>query len=104
MIQWTAPRDPRLRPPRGITLHIGTLLNHRITYTGPFDRASIYIYYRGWGPRRVVVANLMLTPKTIREVERCLLLVAKGRAEMMMPLTNAKPGNYPAPGGSNSWK
>ena len=58
------------------------MLNHRITYNGNFGRASIYIYYRGWGPRRVGVEMLLLTPKTIREVERCLLLVAKGRAEM----------------------
>ena len=73
-------RTARLGPPRGITLHIGTSLNHRITYTGNFGR--IYVYYRGWGPRRVGVERLLLIPKTIREVERCLLLVAKGRAEM----------------------
>ena len=77
-----------------ITLHMGTLLNHqgswqgshRVTYNGPnFGQASIYVYYRSWGPRNprlVGVKSLMLTPKTIREVERCLLLVAKSRAEM----------------------
>ena len=76
-----------LTPP--ITLHMGTLLNqggsHRITYGGNFSRASIYVYYRSWGPRNprlVGVERLLLTPKTIREVERCLLLVAKGRAEI----------------------
>ena len=80
---------PAMSTPR-ITLHMGTLLNHgggahRVTYNGNFSQASIYVYYRSWGPRNprlVGVERLLLTPKTIREVERCLLLVAKGRAEM----------------------
>ena len=77
----------RLRPPRGITLYIGIRLEHRVTYNGNFGQASLYVYYRSWD-RRIAVAKvvgverLMLTPKTIREVERCLLLVDKGRAEM----------------------
>ena len=82
----------RLRPPRGITLYIGIRLEHRVTYNGNFGQASLYVYYRSWD-RRIAVAKvvgverLMLTPKTIREVERCLLLVDKGRAEMKLPRT-----------------
>ncbi len=72
----------------GITLHLST--TERISY-GPRERREIKLGLRiptifvhdSRGSRFVTVERLMLTPKTIREVERCLLLFAKGRAVLV---------------------
>ena len=74
---------------RGITLHLST--TERISY-GPREKREIKLGLRiptifvhdSRGSRFVTVERLMLTPKTIREVERSLLLFAEGRA-MLVP-------------------
>ena len=73
---------------RGLTLHLST--TERISYL-PRERREIKLGLRiptifvhdSRGSRFVTVERLMLTPKTIREVERCLLLFAQGRAVLV---------------------
>ncbi len=45
-----------------------------------FDSAAIIRHDSVGGARWVIVKELMLIPKTVREVERCLLLLEMGRA------------------------
>ena len=57
---------------RNITLHV---TDYQI-----FVSAKIYLHDSVGGGRHVNLKELMLIPKTIREVERCLLLFERGRA------------------------
>ena len=57
---------------RNITLH-GTDYQTSVS-------AKIYLHDSVGGGRHVNLKELLLIPKTIREVERCLLLLEKGRA------------------------
>ena len=57
---------------RNITLHV---TDYQI-----FVSAKIYLHDSVGGGRHVNLKELMLIPKTIREVERCLLLLEAGRA------------------------
>ena len=57
---------------RNITLHV--------TDYETFVSAKIYLHDSVGGGRYVNLKELMLIPKTIREVERCLLLFELGRA------------------------
>ena len=71
---------------RSITLHVTD--TQRVSfYASTFDSAEILRHDSVGGPYQsryqeqwVNVKELMLTPKTIREVERCLLLLETGRA------------------------
>ena len=64
---------------RNITFHVTD--NQRVTFHfGGFDSAQIYLHDSVGGGRHVNLKELMLIPKTIREVERCLLLLETGRA------------------------
>ena len=64
---------------RSITLHVTD--NHRVTFpVCTFDSAAIIRHDSVGGARWVIVKELMLIPKTVREVERCLLLLEMGRA------------------------
>ena len=71
---------------RSITLHVTD--TQRVSfYANTFDSAEILRHDSVGGPYQsryqeqwVNVKELMLTPKTIREVERCLLLLETGRA------------------------
>ena len=64
---------------RSITLHVTD--TQRVSfYASTFDSAEILRHDAVGGARWVNVKELMLTPKTIREVERCLLLLESGRA------------------------
>ena len=64
---------------RSITLHVTD--TQRVSfYASTFDSAEILRHDSVGGARWVNVKELMLTPKTIREVERCLLLLETGRA------------------------
>ena len=64
---------------RSITLHVTD--NHRVTFpVCTFESAAIIRHDSVGGARWVIVKELMLIPKTIREVERCLLLLETGRA------------------------
>ena len=57
---------------RNITLHV---TDYQI-----FVSAKIYLHDSVGGGRHVNLKELLLIPKTIREVERCLLLFELGRA------------------------
>ena len=57
---------------RNITLHV--------TDYQTYISAKIYLHDSVGGGRYVNLKELMLIPKTIREVERCLLLFEMGRA------------------------
>ena len=57
---------------RNITLHV---TDYQI-----FVSAKIYLHDSVGGGRHVNLKELLLIPKTIREVERCLLLLESGRA------------------------
>ena len=57
---------------RNITLHV---TDYQI-----FVSAKIYLHDSVGGGRHVNLKELLLIPKTIREVERCLLLLETGRA------------------------
>ena len=57
---------------RNITLHV--------TDYQTYISAKIYLHDSVGGGRYVNLKELMLIPKTIREVERCLLLFEAGRA------------------------
>ena len=57
---------------RNITLHV---TDYQI-----FVSAKIYLHDSVGGGRHVNLKELLLIPKTIREVERCLLLSEAGRA------------------------
>ena len=57
---------------RNITLHV---TDYQI-----FVSAKIYLHDSVGGGRHVNLKELLLIPKTIREVERCLLLLEAGRA------------------------
>ena len=75
-----------LTQPRQFTLHLST--SHRISYQWNYSilyDSSVHTIYvhDSRGSRFVAVERLMLTPKLIREVERCLLLFAKGRAVLV---------------------
>ena len=61
----------------GISLHTHT--SHRLTFDADaYD--SVYLYvHDSRGCLRCKVKELMLIPKTVREVERCLLLLETGR-------------------------
>ena len=59
-------------PRRNITLHV---TDYQI-----FVSAKIYLDDSVGGGRHVNLKELLLIPKTIREVERCLLLLETGRA------------------------
>ena len=66
---------------RSITLHVTD--TQRVSfYANTFDSAEILRHDSVGGARWawVNVKKLMLIPKTIREVERCLLLLETGRA------------------------
>ena len=64
---------------RNITFHVTD--NQRVTFHfGGFDSAQIYLHDSVGGGRHVNLKELLLIPKTIREVERCLLLFEMGRA------------------------
>ena len=64
---------------RSITLHVTD--NHRVTFpVCTFESAAIIRHDSVGGARWVIVKELMLIPKTIREVERCLLLLEMDRA------------------------
>ena len=66
---------------RSITLHVTD--TQRVSfYASTFDSAEILRHDSVGGARWawVNVKKLMLIPKTIREVERCLLLLETGRA------------------------
>ena len=71
------------RQRRNITFHVTD--NQRVSfYASTFDSAEILRHESdpvgGLQDLWVNVKELMLTPKTIREVERCLLLLEAGRA------------------------
>ena len=64
---------------RSITLHVTD--NHRVTFpVCTFESAAIIRHDSVGGAQWVNLKELMLIPKTIREVERCLLLLETGRA------------------------
>ena len=64
---------------RSITLHVTD--TQRVSfYANTFDSAEILRHDSVGGAQWVNLKELMLIPKTIREVERCLLLFEMGRA------------------------
>ena len=68
---------------RNITFHVTD--NQRVTFHfGGFDSAQIYLHDSVGGGRHVNLKELMLIPKTIREVERHLLLLETGRAVLVL--------------------
>ena len=74
---------------RNITFHVTD--NQRVTFHfGGFDSAQIYLHDSVGGGRHVNLKELMLIPKTIREVERCLLLFELGRA-VLVPQIASRP-------------
>ena len=79
---WKPATQMRSRHRRSITLHITD--NRRVSFpASTFDSARILRHYLVAGVDSmewVHVKELLLIPKTIREVERCLLLLETGRA------------------------
>ena len=70
---------------RNVTLHATD--NQRVTFHfGGFDSAAIMRYDSVGGVRWVNVKEMMLIPKTVREVERCLLLLGLGRAVLVQQI------------------
>ena len=61
------------------SLHRHNIILHGTDYQ-TFVSAKIYLHDSVGGGRHVNLKELMLIPKTIREVERCLLLFEMGRA------------------------
>ena len=62
----------------GISLHTST--RHRLTFDADaFDSVRIYLHDARGSCLWCQVKELMLIPKTVREVERCLLLLETGR-------------------------
>ena len=77
---------------RSITLHVTD--NHRVTFpVCTFESAAIIRHDSVGGARWVIVKELMLIPKTIREVERCLLLLEMGRA-VLVPQIALRPTTH----------
>ena len=62
----------------GISLHTST--RHRLTFDADaFDSVRIYLHDARGSCLWCQVKELMLIPKTVREVERCMLLLETGR-------------------------
>ena len=62
----------------GISLHTST--RHRLTFgADAFDSVRIYLHDARGSCLWCQVKELMLIPKTVREVERCMLLLETGR-------------------------
>ena len=61
------------------SLHRRNITLHGTDYQ-TFVSAKIYLHDSVGGGRHVNLKELLLIPKTIREVERCLLLLETGRA------------------------
>ena len=77
---------------RSITLHVTD--NHRVTFpVCTFDSAAIIRHDSVGGAQWVNLKELMLIPKTIREVERCLLLSEAGRA-VLVPQIALRPTTH----------
>ena len=72
---------PGLFLERPITIQVGT---NKVACYGVGCRDLIYVH-DSRGAWRFNLEALMLTPKTIREVERCLLLCLKARAVVVSP-------------------
>ena len=62
----------------GVSLHTST--RHRLTFDADaFDSVRIYLHDARGSCLWCQVKDLMLIPKTVREVERCMLLLETGR-------------------------
>ena len=89
---WKPATRMRSRHRRSITLHITD--NRRVSFpASTFDSARILRHYLVAGVDSmewVSVKELLLIPKTIREVERCLLLFELGRA-VLVPQIASRP-------------
>ena len=74
------------------SLHRHNIILHGTDYQ-TIVSAKIYLHDSVGGGRHVNLKELMLIPKTIREVERCLLLFELGRA-VLVPQIASRPTTH----------